>query len=346
MTTTLPVHRTWWSGSGSGWSSATTWPRSTRAASRSRPRSTRTCSGPASSSLAAGLAQVESLPGYRWPRYDAAAARPLSPRTSYLQGLLVALDPSTGDVLALEGGRDFRDSEFNRAVQSRRQAGSTFKPFVYTAALGQGLPPTMLLDDGPLSLPAGGAACSRQDGDKQRQRRRVVHRLHAGLRGRRVDGIRPTADDHASSFRRDARGTDLGGLRRLSLRRSSDPAGVAAAGPGRAPGTAERRKPRTAGYHGRQLHRVFPRGDRAHGARRRRAPAQAVALRALRLVATVPPATDRSSRARSPRACRDSRGRRRAPGRESRPDGRRAGASLPPAGPRAPARSPSAGQCR
>jgi 1A family penicillin-binding protein len=109
----------------------------------------------ASSSLAAGLARVESLPDYRWPRYDASAARPLGSSASYLQGLLIALDPSTGDVLALEGGRDFRDSEFNRAVQSRRQAGSAFKPFVYAAALAQGLPPTMLLDDSPLSLPGG-----------------------------------------------------------------------------------------------------------------------------------------------------------------------------------------------
>ncbi len=49
----------------------------------------------------------------------------------YIQGALVALDPATGYVRAMVGGRDFRDSEFNRAVQARRQPGSSFKPFVY-----------------------------------------------------------------------------------------------------------------------------------------------------------------------------------------------------------------------
>ncbi|MEK7668821.1 MAG: PBP1A family penicillin-binding protein [Gemmatimonadota bacterium] len=109
----------------------------------------------ASSSLAAGLARVESLPGYRSPRYGTAAGRPTGGRTPYLQGLFVALDPSTGDVLALEGGRDFRDSEFDRALQGHRQAGSAFKPVVYAAALAEGLPPTTMLDNSPLSLPQG-----------------------------------------------------------------------------------------------------------------------------------------------------------------------------------------------
>ncbi len=107
----------------------------------------------ANAALASGLAHVESLPGYRWPRYRASAPEARLGRTPYLQGLLVAADPATGDVLALIGGRDFRDSEFNRAVQGVRQAGSAFKPFVYAAALDQGIPPTTLLLDAPLSLP-------------------------------------------------------------------------------------------------------------------------------------------------------------------------------------------------
>jgi penicillin-binding protein 1A len=108
----------------------------------------------AGDALARGLARVESLPGYRWPRYgmrDAVEAG----HTAYLQGLLVSLDPANGDVLALVGGRDFRDSEFNRAVQGLRQAGSAFKPFVYGAALAQGLPPTQILNDAPINLPRG-----------------------------------------------------------------------------------------------------------------------------------------------------------------------------------------------
>jgi membrane peptidoglycan carboxypeptidase len=52
-----------------------------------------------------------------------------------LQAALVAIDASTGDVLALVGGRDFRLSQFNRAWRSRRQPGSAFKPFLFAAAL-------------------------------------------------------------------------------------------------------------------------------------------------------------------------------------------------------------------
>ncbi len=58
-----------------------------------------------------------------------------------LQAALVALDPATGNVLAVVGGRDFRQSQFNRATRSRRQPGSAFKPFVYAVALEQGLSP-------------------------------------------------------------------------------------------------------------------------------------------------------------------------------------------------------------
>jgi len=109
----------------------------------------------AATALAAGLARVESLPGYRWPRYGTAAGRAETGRTSYLQGLMVSTDPVTGDVLALVGGRDFRDSEFNRAVQGLRQPGSAFKPFVYATALAAGILPTTLVKDEPLSLPRG-----------------------------------------------------------------------------------------------------------------------------------------------------------------------------------------------
>ena len=62
-----------------------------------------------------------------------------------LQGALVALDPETGDVLALVGGRDFHASPFNRAVRSRRQPGSAFKPFVYAVGLERGMSPVSVL---------------------------------------------------------------------------------------------------------------------------------------------------------------------------------------------------------
>ena len=63
-----------------------------------------------------------------------------------LQAALVAIDPATGNVLALVGGRDFRLSQFNRAWRSRRQPGSAFKPFLFAAALARGYSPVSVLD--------------------------------------------------------------------------------------------------------------------------------------------------------------------------------------------------------
>jgi penicillin-binding protein 1A len=62
-----------------------------------------------------------------------------------LQAALVAIDASTGDVLALVGGKDFRLSQFNRAWRSRRQPGSAFKPFLFAAALSKGYSPVSVL---------------------------------------------------------------------------------------------------------------------------------------------------------------------------------------------------------
>ena len=68
----------------------------------------------------------------------------------YIQGALVALDPATGYVKVMVGGRDFTDSEFNRAVQARRQPGSSFKPFVYAEAIEQGWSPGSIILDQPV----------------------------------------------------------------------------------------------------------------------------------------------------------------------------------------------------
>ena len=68
-------------------------------------------------------------------------------RAQDLQGSLVAIDPASGDVLALVGGRDFGESSFNRATQARRQAGSAFKPIIYAAALERGYAPGSVLTD-------------------------------------------------------------------------------------------------------------------------------------------------------------------------------------------------------
>lgn len=65
-----------------------------------------------------------------------------------VNGAIVALDPHTGRVLAMQGGWSYRESEFNRATQALRQPGSAFKPFVYLTALEKGFTPaTLILDD-------------------------------------------------------------------------------------------------------------------------------------------------------------------------------------------------------
>lgn len=75
------------------------------------------------------------------------------PFTPYLQGALLAIDARTGYILAMIGGRDFADSKFNRITQAQRQPGSTFKPFVYSAAVRAGHPVTEILDDTPIDHP-------------------------------------------------------------------------------------------------------------------------------------------------------------------------------------------------
>ncbi len=72
-----------------------------------------------------------------------------------VQGALVAMDPTTGRVLAMMGGFSYAESEFNRATQAMRQPGSSFKPVVYAAALDNGYTPASVILDAPISLPDG-----------------------------------------------------------------------------------------------------------------------------------------------------------------------------------------------
>jgi penicillin-binding protein 1A len=75
------------------------------------------------------------------------------PGQETLQAALVALDPATGEVQAMVGGIDYGRTQFNRAAQAKRQPGSTFKPFVYAAALDSGFSPTAILSDEPVGYP-------------------------------------------------------------------------------------------------------------------------------------------------------------------------------------------------
>ncbi len=99
-----------------------------------------------------GWRYIEGQATYTHPTYDevrqqggAAAAG----ETPYLQGAFVAMEARTGEVRAMIGGRNFGDSKFNRAVQARRQPGSVFKPFVYTAAIASRIPASRVIFDAP-----------------------------------------------------------------------------------------------------------------------------------------------------------------------------------------------------
>ncbi len=79
-----------------------------------------------------------------------------------VQGAFVAIEPKTGEVKAMVGGYDFDDSKFNRATQALRQTGSSFKPFVYTAAVDNGLRPDDTILDAPVNF--GGYSPGNYDG--------------------------------------------------------------------------------------------------------------------------------------------------------------------------------------
>jgi len=98
--------------------------------------------------LVEGTARVEARPGYRHATYAVA----MRMRAPYLQGAVVAIDPGTGDVRALVGGRNYAASPFDR-VFALRQPGSAIKPLVYAAALADSIPPNAIIPDTALSIP-------------------------------------------------------------------------------------------------------------------------------------------------------------------------------------------------
>lgn len=82
-----------------------------------------------------------------------------------IQGALLALEPQTGEVKAMVGGYDFETSKFNHATQAERQVGSSFKPYVYTTALLEGMKPDDTVLDAPVSFPSGGGLYSPHNYD-------------------------------------------------------------------------------------------------------------------------------------------------------------------------------------
>jgi penicillin-binding protein 1A len=85
------------------------------------------------------------------------------------EGALVAIRPSTGEIVAMVGGTHFSlANQFNRAWQAHRQPGSSFKLYLYTAAIDSGMPPTTVIDDSPISYPDGnGGTWSPHDDDNR-----------------------------------------------------------------------------------------------------------------------------------------------------------------------------------
>ncbi len=105
-----------------------------------------------------GLSDIERRPGYKHLKRGVAGSIKEGSLPQYLQGALVAIDPTTGYVRAMVGGRNFDESRFNRAIQAKRQAGSAFKPFVYATALEAGYSPATVITNlnDPIATPQGG----------------------------------------------------------------------------------------------------------------------------------------------------------------------------------------------
>ncbi len=108
--------------------------------------------------LSGGLDEIETRPGFRGQRCarvagdTVATAAKKAKVEACLEGAAVVLDPTTGDVRALVGGRDYARSSFNRAVDGNRQPGSSFKAFVYAQSIAQGLAANAMVADTALRI--------------------------------------------------------------------------------------------------------------------------------------------------------------------------------------------------
>ncbi len=121
---------------------------------------------------------------------NGSASRVSLEQESGVQGALLALDNSTGDVKAMVGGRDFEQSKFNRATQALRQVGSSFKPYIYTAAIDQGLTPDDTVLDAPTTFntPSGPYTPHNYDGKFEG----VITYRHALAESRNIPALKVT----------------------------------------------------------------------------------------------------------------------------------------------------------
>ena len=116
------------------------------------------------------------------------SARVSLEQNSGVQGALLAIDNATGDIKAMVGGRDYDESKFNRATQARRQSGSSFKPFVYTAAVDQGAEPDDVVLDAPTTFNSAGTPYSPRNFDRKFEGNITLR--HAIAESRNVPAVR------------------------------------------------------------------------------------------------------------------------------------------------------------
>jgi penicillin-binding protein 2D len=109
--------------------------------------------------LTEGTAAVEERPGYNHPTLASYARG----APDYLEGMLIALDPASGAVRALVGGRDYQESAYDRALDAVRQPGSAFKPIVYATAIADSIPADAMMEDTALAIPLPDGSVYRPD---------------------------------------------------------------------------------------------------------------------------------------------------------------------------------------
>ncbi|MBZ5504039.1 MAG: PBP1A family penicillin-binding protein [Acidobacteriia bacterium] len=133
------------------------------------------------------------------------SARVSLEQDSGAQGALLAIDNATGDIKAMVGGRDYDESKFNRATQAQRQAGSSFKPIVYTAAIDQGAEPDDLILDAPTTFNSAGTPYAPRNFDRRFEGNITLR--HALAESRNIPAVKlaqkvgmPTVADYARRF--------------------------------------------------------------------------------------------------------------------------------------------------
>jgi len=133
------------------------------------------------------------------------SARVSLEQDSGVQGALLAIDNATGDIKAMVGGRDYGESKFNRATQAQRQAGSSFKPFVFTAAVDQGAEPEDIILDAPTTFNSAGVPYAPRNFDHKFEGNITLR--HALAESRNIPAVKlaqkvgmPNVADYARSF--------------------------------------------------------------------------------------------------------------------------------------------------